>query len=199
MNLITRPTRIWGLTGGVASGKSTVAKFFSEFGFPVIDADSVSRELSREGGEAHELIIKRLGTADRAALRELIFRDAKKREELEAILHPLIARESRKRMDEHSKAGAKLIIYEASLLVETGRYKDFEGLIVVDSPRDVRKNRLILRNSFSENLADQIINAQAQDQVRLDAASRVFENNSSLEDLRQKVRQFLVAEQLFPN
>jgi dephospho-CoA kinase len=191
MNLITRPTRIWGLTGGVASGKSTVAKFFSEFGFPVIDADSVSRELSREGGEAHELIIKRLGTADRAALRELIFRDA--------ILHPLIARESRKRMDEHSKAGAKLIIYEASLLVETGRYKDFEGLIVVDSPRDVRKNRLILRNSFSENLADQIINAQAQDQVRLDAASRVFENNSSLEDLRQKVRQFLVAEQLIPN
>jgi dephospho-CoA kinase len=195
----TKSAQIWGLTGGIASGKSTVAKFFSEFGFPVIDADSVSRELSREGGEAHDLIVKRLGTADRAALRELIFKDPSRREELEAILHPLIFRESRKRMDEHSKAGAKLIIYEASLLVETGRYQDFDGLIVVDSPRDVRKNRLILRNAFSENLADQIINAQVQDDVRIAAASVVFKNNSSLEELREKVRQFLVAEQLIPN
>jgi dephospho-CoA kinase len=78
-------TQIWGLTGGIASGKSTVAKFFSEFGFPVIDADSVSRELSRAGGEAHALIVKRLGTSDRAALRELIFKDPSKRAELEAI------------------------------------------------------------------------------------------------------------------
>jgi dephospho-CoA kinase len=194
-----KSTQIWGLTGGIASGKSTVAKFFSEFGFPVIDADSVSRELSRAGGEAHALIVKRLGTADRAALRELIFKDPSKRAELEAILHPLISRESRKRMDEHTRAGAKLIIYEASLLVETGRYLDFDGLIVVDSPREVRKNRLILRNAFSENLADQIINAQAQDQDRLAAATVVFQNNSSVEELREKVRQFLVAEQLIPN
>jgi dephospho-CoA kinase len=198
MNLNT-PTKIWGLTGGIASGKSSVAKFFSEFGFPVIDADSVSRELSREGGEAHDLIVKHFGTADRAALRELVFKDPLKRVELEAILHPLIARESTKRMDEHAKAGAKLIIYEASLLVETRRYKDFDGLIVVDSPRDVRKKRLISRNAFSEKLADQIINAQAQDQARLAAANVVFENNSSLEELREKVRQFLVAELLIPN
>jgi dephospho-CoA kinase len=80
--------------------------------------------------------------------------------------------------------------------VETGRYLDFDGLIVVDSPREVRKNRLVLRNAFSENLADQIINAQAQDQDRLAAATVVFQNNSSVEDLREKVRQFLVAEQL---
>jgi dephospho-CoA kinase len=199
MTDLPKLTQIWGLTGGIASGKSTVAKFFSEFGFPVIDADSVSRELSRVGGEARALIVKRLGTADRAALRELIFKDPSKRAELEAILHPLIFRESRKRMDEHTRAGAKLIIYEASLLVETGRYLDFDGLIVVDSPREVRKNRLILRNSFSENLADQIINAQAQDETRLEAATVVFENNSSPEDLREKVRQFLVAEQLITN
>jgi dephospho-CoA kinase len=144
----------------------------------------------------HALIVKRLGTSDRAALRELIFKDPSKRAELEAILHPLIFRESRRRMDEHTRAGAKLIIYEASLLVETGRYLDFDGLIVVDSPREVRKNRLVLRNAFSENLADQIINAQAQDQDRLAAATVVFQNNSSVEDLREKVRQFLVAEQL---
>jgi dephospho-CoA kinase len=188
--------RVFGLTGGIASGKSTVAKFLGEAGLPVIDADWIARELSEPGGAAHTPIVERFGTGDRAKLREIVFKDAKSRRDLEAILHPLIRMESLHRMRREADAwrmrhpgapGPVPMIYEATLLVETGRYKDFDGLIVVEAPRDVRKIRVVERDGSLPELAEKIISAQLSDEERRAHATHVIENAGTLEELHAKV------------
>jgi len=185
--------RVWGLTGGIASGKSTAARLFEKLGVPVIDADQLARELSAPGGAAHADIVKRFGTDDRAKLREIIFADPKARKDLEAILHPLIRTESDKRIrflaEAHPGEPASFfVIYEAALLVETGRWRDLEGLIVVDAPRSLRRMRLMERDEIDGELADKILAAQSPDAERRAAASIVLDNSSSQDVLRKKVR-----------
>ena len=174
---------IWGLTGGIASGKSTVGRYLSEAGLPVIDADQIARELALPGGRAHGAIIQRFATDDRKKLREIVFADPAARKDLEAILHPLIAAESLERMQ---ASGAPLIIYEAALLVETGRYKSFAGLIVVDAPREERLKRLMLRDGTSPELAERILDSQIPDQDRRDAATILLLNHGNLSELRAR-------------
>ena len=186
-----KKTQIWGLTGGIASGKSTVGLYFAEKGIPVIDADQLSRTLSEEGGAAHPAILKRFGTADRAKLREIVFKDLKARKDLEAILHPLIALESQKQMDQYTAAGAGLIIYEATLLIETGRDKALDGLIVVAAQREEQRQRLISHRAMSAELADQILDAQISNEDREKAATFVIKNSGSHEELRTKVHTLL--------
>lgn len=185
--------RAWGLTGGVAAGKSTVAKLFEKEGLPVIDADEVSRDISAPGGPAHAEILKRFKTGHRAKLREIIFADPAAKRDLELLLHPLIQAESLRRMRLLAdafpgEAGRFVVIYEAALLVETGRYRDFEGLIVVSAPLAVRKQRMIERDQLSEALADKILTAQASDADRRRVATVVIENDSTREELSKKVR-----------
>jgi dephospho-CoA kinase len=175
--------KVWGLTGGIASGKSTVAKFLAEQGIPVIDADQVSRELSSPGGMAHAAILARFGTDDRALIREKVFKDLEARRDLEAILHPMIRQESMRRIQQFTGP----VIYEATLLVETGRYKDFAGLLVVEAPLEARKTRLVLRDALPERLADQIIAAQLSDAERRKVATVVIQNDGDLEKLRAQV------------
>lgn len=175
---------VWGLTGGIASGKSQVARFFNEEGIPVIDADQISRELSLPGGAAHALIIKRFGTDDRAKLRHIVFGDVQARKDLEAVLHPLIVAESARRMGQiaarHVGPGKVRILYEAALLVETGRYQELNGLLVVDAPLAIRRDRLIRRDGVAPELADRILAAQASDAQRLAAATSVIKNAGTL-------------------
>jgi dephospho-CoA kinase len=187
----SKKTQIWGLTGGIASGKSTVGLYFAELGIPVIDADQISRTLSGETGAAHPAILKRFGTADRAKLREIVFKDPKARKDLEAILHPLIVLESQKLMDQHTAAGAGLIIYEATLLIETGRDKTLDGLIVVVAQREEQRQRLISHRAMSGELADQILNAQISNEDREKAATFVIKNSGTHEELRTKVHALL--------
>lgn len=186
---------VWGLTGGIASGKSQAARFFSEEGIPVIDADQISRELGQPGGAAHAAILQRFGTDDRAKLRAIVFADAQARKDLEAILHPLIVAESVRRMErlaaQHSGPGQPRILYEAALLVETGRYKQLSGLLVVDAPLALRRQRLIERDVVAPELADRILAAQASDAERLAAATAVIPNAGTLEDLRSAVRAWI--------
>ena len=185
-------SRIWGLTGGIASGKTAVAGFLSELSIPVVDADVFSRRLSAPGGAAHDEILQRFGTSDREKLREIVFRDSAARGDLEKILHPHIARESQLELDRLAQEFlVPVLIYEATLLVETGRYKTLGGLIVVDSPLDLRKARLISRSGFSEEMAERILAAQTarlSDEERRKAATIVIENSGTLEELRGKVR-----------
>jgi len=193
----SKKTQIWGLTGGIASGKSTVGLYFAELGVPLIDADQISRMLTAEGGAAHPAILKRFGTADRAKLREIVFKAAEARKDLEAILHPLIILESQKEMDKYVAAGASLIIYEATLLIETGRDKTLDGLIVVVAQREEQRQRLISHRAMSGELADQILNAQISNEDREKAATFVIKNSGTHEELRTKVHalfpQLLVA------
>ena len=177
-----------GLTGGIASGKSTVSRIFREkAGIPVIDADQIARDLSKPGGRAAALIEARFGTLDRAELRRKIFSNAVARHELEAILHPLIAEESRRRIDQFAEAGARYAIYEAALLVETGRYGELDGLIVVEAPLEDRITRLMARDNVSRELALSMIQAQATDSQREKAATLLIQNDGDLATLEARI------------
>jgi dephospho-CoA kinase len=197
---------VWGLTGGIAAGKSQVAGLLVAAGIPVIDADLVARELSQPGGaaqgsdhSAYAEIVARFGTADRARLREIVFKDEAARRDLEAILHPRIVAESLRRMQQaaalaqassHARLGARgvpLVVYEAALLVETGRYRDLDGLLVVDAPVELRLKRLVTRDGVAPELAERIIRAQATDEQRRAAATALIPNTGSLEELRAAV------------
>jgi dephospho-CoA kinase len=187
-------TAFWGLTGGAASGKTTIAGFFTELGLPVLDADGVSHRLSAPGGAAHDEIVKLFGTADRGKLREIVFQDPSARQKLEKILHPLIARESALEMQRLAdETGAPVVIYEATLLIETGRHQSLSGLIVVESPLKQRKIRLLARSGVTETIAEGILKSQLSDEERRKAASILIENNGSLDELRSKVREISLA------
>jgi dephospho-CoA kinase len=185
--------RIWGLTGGIASGKSTVAQLFAKNGVPSVDADQVSRELSAPGGEAHSELLKRFGTADRVELKKLIFGNSPEalqaKKDLEAILHPLIRKNSQRKLAElASSTGARIVLYEATLLIESGREKSFTGLIVVEAPRESRVQRLMERDKISREAAERMIDLQLSDAERRKHATHVIENRGSPAELEKKVK-----------
>ena len=182
-------SRVWGLTGGIAAGKSTAALAFQALGIPVVDADAVARELLAEGGRAYASVQLRFGTTDRAKLREIIFRDPKARRDLEAILHPLIQIESESRLRQLANVEMGPIIYEAALLVETKRYRSFAGLIVIEAPIEDRVRRIVARDGGTAEQARAVIAAQLSDADRRAVATHVITNNGTAEDLRIKIGQ----------
>ena len=187
---VLEKTQIWGLTGGIASGKSAAGSIFSKLGIPVVDADQVSRELSQEGGLAHSALIDQFGTADPSELRKMVFSNPKLKKQLEALLHPLIHRTSLaqfiKLAPQHS-----VIIYEASLLVETGRYRSLTGLIVIEASEELRLNRLKLRPNLNEEIAKQIIRSQLSNEERRKVADIVIQNTDSLTDLEVQISKII--------
>jgi dephospho-CoA kinase len=182
-----------GLTGGIGSGKTTVAKLLQAEGIPIIDADQVARDLRAPGGAAHAAILTAFGTDDRAQLRDLISRDPAARAQLESILHPMILQESSKRLDEAAAAHpeAPFLIYEATLLIEAGRKTDFDGILVVTAPLEARIQRIIARDPMSREQAAAIIQAQSPDEFRVQHATWVIDNDAGFDDLKLKVRKAL--------
>ena len=188
--------RVWGLTGGIASGKSTAARLFADEGFQVLDADAISRKLSLPGGAAFNEILNRFGTADRDELRQIVFADPSARRDLEAVLHPKIREESARQIQEsaknHQGDAPCYILYEATLLAETGRYRDFDGLIVVSAPLEMRRERLLARDSIkgiSPETAERILASQLPDSEREAVATYVIHNHGAIEDLKNCVHQ----------
>lgn len=177
------PGKVYGLTGGIGSGKSTVAGLLQSHGFSHLDADAVTRELSAPGGAAYAAIQKRFGTAERDAVRKIVFADPQARRDLEQILHPLIQAESTRRL----AALPRPAIYEAALLVEAGRAGDFDGLIVVEAPWEARKLRVIMRNGWSAEMAENVLRSQIDDSTRRRHATWVIENSGGLADLERNV------------
>jgi dephospho-CoA kinase len=186
--------KVLGLTGGIGSGKSTVARLFQTLGgVPFLDADQVARDLRAPGARGHAAILQRFGTADRKALRELLTRDPQGKADLEAILHPLIREESERRLKEleHTSPSAPMILYEATLLIESGRARDFDGLIVVTAPLPDRLARIASRDGISQDEALALIESQSPDSVRLSLADYHIQNLGSLADLESQVRKIL--------
>jgi dephospho-CoA kinase len=158
----------------------------------VIDADQIVRDLSAPGGDARPLIRGRFGDISKDQLRTLVFSDDRARRDLEAILHPLVRDESERRMREHADQGHRLVIYEAALLLETGRTEGFQGLIVVIAGRDEQKARLLARaNPVDELTAERILRAQWTDEQRRAKATVLIENQGPVEALRAPVESFL--------
>ncbi|MBU6153143.1 MAG: dephospho-CoA kinase [Bdellovibrionales bacterium] len=183
-----------GLTGGIGTGKSTVAGLFHELGsIPIIDADRIARTLRAPGGEAEAPLLKRFKTTDPGVLRDLLTHDPSAKRDLEAILHPLIQKKSELAFLEAPRLnpGAPFLLYEASLLIESGRAKDFAKVIVVTSPLEDRIARIMHRDGLSREAALQMINAQNPDAFRIPHADAVIDNSGSIEDLRLRVLKVL--------
>ena len=183
-----------GLTGGIASGKSTVAQRFMELGVPVIDADEAARAVVEPGKPALAEVLKRFGSGvfaengelDRRALRDLIFKDPGSRRDLEAILHPLI------RADMERSAGLAVgpyVVMAIPLLVENGSSARVDRILVVDLDEAVQLQRVMARDGSTEEQARAILAAQASRSARLAAADDVLLNTGTVADLRQAVDQ----------
>jgi dephospho-CoA kinase len=181
-----------GLTGGIASGKSTVEQRFIELGIPVINADDSSRAVVERGQPGLAAVVARFGAGiltpegdlDRRALRSLIFSDAARRKELEAILHPLIRNDIDHRSEE---AAGPYVILSIPLLVESDARGRWDRVLVVDTEESLQLARLMSRDGVSEVEARATLAAQASRAERLAAADDVLENLGSVADLRQAV------------
>jgi len=190
--------RVWGLTGNIGSGKSSVARLLAARGVPVVDADQIAREVVQPGRPAHREIAERFpgvigpgGALDRKALAARVFNDPAEREALNRITHPRIAEEVSARLGALAGAGHPLAVYEAALIVENGLHHGLDGLIVVTAPEDAQLARLRLRDGMSEPEARARIAAQlpAADKARL--ATFVIDNRGSEADLAAQVDRLL--------
>jgi dephospho-CoA kinase len=181
-----------GLTGGIASGKTTVAQRFMELGVPVIDADAAARAVVAPGKPGLAEVLKRFGSGvatengelDRRALRELIFREPASRRDLEAILHPLIRADMEQSAD---VAVGPYVVMAIPLLVEGGLRDRVDRILVVDVDQAVQLQRVMARDGSTEEHARAILASQASRSERLAMADDVLLNTGTVTDLRQAV------------
>jgi dephospho-CoA kinase len=184
---------IIGLTGGIGSGKSTVADLFQQLGIPVIDADVIAHTLVEPGQPALVEIIEAFGAntvdasgvLDRARLRKLVFSDPEQRRRLEAILHPKIRREI---ISLTTNIRTPYCIVVIPLLLETEQRDLVDRILVVDTGVDRQIARVTMRNGLPKHEIMAIITAQASRERRLAAADEVIDNNGSLNKLKSQVR-----------
>jgi len=181
-----------GLTGGIASGKSTVADMFAELGVPVIDTDVIAREVVAPGEPALDEIAERFGeqvidaagNLDRGTMRELIFSDDSARIDLEAILHPRIGAETRRQAD---AAGGDYQLIVVPLLTGSPLRRFVDRVLVIDCDEDTQIRRLLERDAETVEQAQRIIASQASRNARLKIANDVIVNQGSLEQTQTAV------------
>lgn len=186
-----KPLRI-GLTGGIASGKTTVANLFAELGAPVIDTDVIAREVVEPGQPALAEIEQRFGESvidadgglDRRALRKVVFTDEHARLDLEAILHPRIGTETLRQAD---AAGGEYQLIVVPLLVGSKLIDYVDRVLVVDCEEETQIERLLARDAESVEQAQRILAAQASRRERLAVADDVIQNSGSIDDTRTQV------------
>lgn len=189
------PFRV-GLTGTVAAGKSTVAGNLAARGATVIDADELAREIVRPGSPANARIreafgskvIGRDGTIDRSALREAAFADERARERLEEISHAGIRELRSRRIDEAAAAGVHVVVEEIPLLFEVGLEDDYDMIVVVDAPREVREARALGSRDWTAEEFDAIDAAQLAASEKRRRADRVLENGGDPGELDTATR-----------
>ncbi len=182
-----------GMTGGVASGKSTVAALLRSLGAVVIDADALARELVGPGTSGLEAVVAEFGPEmlgpdgglDRARLGALVFADPERRTALERIVHPLVR--ARAAEIEAAAPPDAIVVHDIPLLVETGQGSAFDEVLVVDVPVEVQVARAVRDRGWSEEEARSRIAAQASREQRLAVATYVVDNSGTVEDLRQRV------------
>ncbi|HSC89674.1 MAG TPA: dephospho-CoA kinase [Polyangiaceae bacterium] len=188
------PSRIFALTGGIASGKSTVAEFLREAGIPVVDADSLARELVEPGQPAlariaeafGEEVLDSTGGLDRARLGQRVFADASERARLEAILHPLIRAEAALRFARLEEAGHDWIAYDVPLLFETNQAERFRPVVVVVAPPAARAARAEARDGGGAERFAARLAAQWPLEDKAARADYVIDNSGTREETRER-------------
>ncbi|REF34720.1 dephospho-CoA kinase [Thermasporomyces composti] len=185
-----------GLTGGIGSGKSEVARRLAAHGAVVIDADLLAREVVAPGTEGLAEVVKEFGedvltsdgALDRAALARIVFADPDSRRRLEAIVHPRVrARAAALEAAAVAADSSAVVVHDIPLLVETGQAERFDVVIVVDVPEEIQVDRLVRMRGMTRDEARSRIAAQASRQERLRAATIVIDNSGDLADLDGKV------------
>ncbi|GAA4366110.1 dephospho-CoA kinase [Nocardioides caricicola] len=182
-----------GLTGGIGSGKSTVAAILAELGAVVIDADRLAREVVAKGTPGLEQVVAAFGPEiltpegdmDRAKVGEIVFNDEARRKVLEGIVHPLVFERYAELEASAPKDG--VVIHDIPLLAESGRADTFDAVVVVDVPAEVQVERLARDRGMSREDAEARIAAQATREQRRAIATYVIDNTGTREDLRQRV------------
>lgn len=182
-----------GLTGGIASGKSTVSTILRELGAVVIDADLLAREVVARGTPGLAAVVEEFGpeilTADgeldRPKMGALVFGDEEKRRRLEAIVHPLVF--ERYAEMEAAAPDDGIVVHDIPLLVESGRAAEFDVVIVVDAPTEVQVERMVRDRGWTEEEARSRIAAQATRDERRAVATYVIDNTGTREDLRTRI------------
>ena len=191
--------RLIGLTGGIGSGKSTVAALFAERGIPVVDADAIARDIVKPGEPAlAELadafgadILDSSGALKRGLLAERAFADTESTQRLNEITHPRIHQVTQKRFQTAREAGEKAVVYDMPLLVDKGLDKDMDVTVVVDVDVDERVRRLVASRGLDEADARRRIAQQISDDKRLAAADFVIDNNGPKKDWAPQVDEVL--------
>lgn len=197
---------IIGLTGSIASGKSTVSTMLKRKGFPIVDADEIARqvvelgspvlqEISRVFGES---VLQADGSLNRVKLGEIIFNDEEMRQKLNSIIHPAIRQEMLKQKDEWLAGGANTVIMDIPLLFESKLQSFVDTIIVVSVTPEIQKERLIARNVLSEEEADRRIQSQLPVKEKEKAADAVLFNNGTVEETQKQLDSLLLKWDLQP-
>lgn len=190
---------IVGLTGGIASGKSTVSSMFTSLDIPVIDADKISREVVEPGKDAYEEIHRVFGddvfkedqTLDRKRLGAIVFADEEKRKQLNAIVHPAVRREMLQQRDHYVGNGEKCVILDIPLLFEGNLTGIVDKTIVVSVDEDVQLDRLMKRDQSTKEEAKQRIRSQIPIKEKAELADAVIDNNGSKIDSYNQLENIL--------
>jgi dephospho-CoA kinase len=190
---------LFGLTGGIASGKSAVAARLRERGVPVIDADQLAREAVLPGTNALAQIVKTFGeevllgdgSLDRKKLGQIVFADEEKRKQLNAIVHPAVSMLTFARSKELRDEGEALVAYEAALIVENGLADAFRPLVVVSAPDTVQIQRMISRDHITEDEAKARLRAQMPLAEKVAKADYVIENTGTIADVERRTDEVL--------
>ncbi|MGZ8495166.1 MAG: dephospho-CoA kinase [Candidatus Binatia bacterium] len=191
--------KLVGLTGGIASGKSTAAKILTRLGAAIVDADVLSREVVAPGHEGWKEIVATFGsevlqadqTLDRQKLRTLIFNNPDARKQLEAIIHPRVRALAERRIREHGEAGYAVVVYEVPLLFEGNLHEWLRPVILVACDVEIQRQRLRQRDGLDAAAAQKHIDAQMSLEEKRRLADYVIENDGSLADLESQVRAVL--------
>jgi dephospho-CoA kinase len=191
--------QVIGLTGGIASGKSTVAAILRRLGAEIINADELSREVVQPGQDAWKEIIETFGsdilrgdkTLDRKKLRKIVFDNPEARKKLEAIIHPRVRALAERRISELAAAGCSIIVYEVPLLFEGQIHLWLRPVILVACDIEIQKKRLLKRDHLTDTEAQRHLDAQMSLNEKRKLADYVIENDGDLEELEQQVREVL--------
>src|SRR4051812_14977637 len=186
-----------GLTGNIASGKSTVAQLLSEHGATIIDADVLARRAVERGTKAFDLIVRRWGTSvlapdghlDRGALRRTVFGNPKELEALNEIVHPQVEQLREQRIDEARSRGDRVVVCDIPLLFEKKMVDEFDRIVLVDAPRPLRLERLVSDRGLRETEAMDMIASQMPAELKRARADFVVDNSGTLSALEQRVKE----------
>jgi len=184
-----------GLTGNIASGKSTVAQMLADRGATIIDADELARDAVAVGSDGHRKIVERWGDdilkadggLDRVALRQIVFQEPTELEALNSIVHPEVSRLRDDLINEARERGDETVVCDIPLLFERNLVGDFDRIVLVDAPRPLRLERLTRERALGQTEAMNMIAAQMPSELKRARADYIIENEGSLEALEKRV------------